>query len=385
MSHRYSLIIHHSITEVSESDWSALEDPQSPFCDWQFLRGLEASKSVGEATGWIPIYLTCWEEKILTGALFLYLKTNSYGEYIFDWSWADAARRAGIPYYPKLVSAVPFTPASCKKLLVSRDVTNPEKSREVKDLLVSTVRSLSKKLNAHSSHFLFISGEENALLEENGYLLRQSFQYHWKNKGYKNFEDFLGDLKSRKAKQIRKEREKIKAVEIESLTGSTLSAIHAAEFYQFYLSTIDGKNAIPYLSQDFFMRIFQTMNENILLLRAHKDGECIAAALYFFKGSHLYGRYWGSKNGMEFLHFEMCYYQGIDFAIKNNFQVFEAGAQGEHKIARGFLPTLTYSAHELEHPGLRAAIKEFVKQEQASIEETFKALEESNPYKSLTH
>ena len=380
MSKDYSPLLVRSISDVRKGDWSPLEDPQSPFADWEFLRSLEDGGCVGGATGWTPLYLTLWDGDALVGATFLYEKTNSYGEYIFDWSWAEAALRAGIRYYPKLASAIPFTPASCRKFLIHQD------RREEEEAIVAALLSRLRDLQGHfsSTHYYFTSAQENRYLREEAFLIRHSFQYHWENRGYARFKDFLHAFKSRKAKQVRKERGWVANLRISTSTGDELSAQAGADFFPFYLSTIEAKGAIPYLTREFFSLIFERLRHRILLIKAFDGEALVAQALYFYKGEKLFGRYWGSTREVEFLHFELCYYQGIEFAIKHGLSVFEAGAQGEHKIARGFLPTLTFSAHDFTSPGLKSAVAQFVEREKASIAETFKYLEEYSPFKSPT-
>jgi predicted N-acyltransferase len=375
VSAKPTIKIIYSINEIGQTQWRPIEDPTSPFADFEYLSSLEESKSVGGRSGWAPIYVTHWTQDTLTGAIILFAKTNSYGEYIFDWSWANAAIRAQIPYYPKLLSAIPFTPVSCKKFL-----THPEfNEAEISTSLLQTSIDLRASNNLASLNFLFTSSKENALLEKNNFLIRESFQYHWKNQGFENFEHFLKSFKTKKAKQVRKERAPMQALEITQLTGDQIKEQDGINFYQYYLSTIEDKGSMAYLTEDFFRLIFTRMRDRILLIKA---GD-YAQALFFFKGDKLFGRYWGATKQVEFLHFELCYYQGIDFAIKNKLKVFEAGAQGEHKIARGFIPTRTYSAHDFDHPGLKDAVAHFIKEEQASIQATFAYFDDHLPYASV--
>lgn len=364
----------YSINEIGRTNWRPLEDPHSPFADFEYLSSLEDSKSVGGRSGWSPIYVTQWTEDVLVGAVVLYAKTNSYGEYIFDWSWANAAIRAQIPYYPKLLSAIPFTPVSCRKFLTHPDF----KAEEISASLLKTCVDLRITNQLASLNFLFTSPEENVLLGSKDFLIRESFQYHWKNQNFESFEDFLKLFKTKKAKQVRKERSPMQALAITQSTGDELTEEDGIRFYQFYLSTIEDKGSMAYLTEDFFRLIFSRMRDRILLIKA---GD-YAQALFFYKGNKLFGRYWGATKQVEFLHFELCYYQGIEFAIKKRLNIFEAGAQGEHKIARGFIPTRTYSAHDFDNPGLKDAVERFIQEERANIDETFVYFADHLPYAS---
>lgn len=377
----HRLVSYSTLSEIDPLKWKQIEDPHSPFADWDFLYALEEAQCVGPGTGWTPLYLTLWKGDVLRAASFLYVKENSYGEYIFDWSWADASMKAGIPYYPKLTSAIPFTPASCHKFLLDPNCTESEK-QILRTLLLKEATHIQERFSLSSQHYLFIAEEEKITFSNEGFLIRESFQYHWKNHDYQKFEDFLNDLKSRKTKQIKKERAAVSHLETKIITGSELSAALAFEFYEYYLTTIEDKKAIPYLTLGFFQLIFGRMKDRIILVTATLENKCRAQALFFSKGDNLYGRYWGANTEIPNLHFELCYYQGIDLAISLKKKVFEAGAQGEHKIARGFSPTLTFSAHNFAHSGLKSAVKRFIEEEKGSIKETFQYLNEFLPFKN---
>jgi uncharacterized protein len=366
-----------SISEISQEDWSRVEDAQSPFSDWDFLKSLEDSQSIGGHSGWRPAYLTAWLDGQLIGAVVVYEKNHSYGEYIFDWSWADASIRAGIPYYPKLLCAVPFTPASCKKFLLADG-----QQEDLKDLLYHSVRDFRLRQKLHSIQFLFTTERENAFLEKKGFAIRESFQYRWKNEGYRDFDSFLGKLKSRKAKQIRKERRELNDIKVDVVSGKSLTASAGAEFYEYYLSTVEDKDSHAYLTKDFFVLIFERMADRIVLMKAFDNGDCIAQALFFKKGSRLFGRYWGTSSRREFLHFELCYYRGIDLAIREGLEIFESGAQGEHKIPRGFRPTITYSAHDFADQELKEAIRKFISREKAMVERQIEHLNGFLPFRA---
>jgi len=364
-----------SLEKVSKDTWQRLCPPDFPFSEYEFLTALELSGSVGEQAGWVPQYLVDSQ-----GASFLYVKNNSYGEYIFDWAWADAYHRHGVAYFPKVVSAIPFTPATGPKLLFS-----PGADREaVAGRLLQAAKRKTEEENASSLHYLFLTREELPFFGREEFLIRHSFQYHWKNREYGSFDDFLSALKSRKRKQILKERREAKGngINIIRLSGESLKPEHAEIFHGFYLSTVEKMGASAYLGLDFFRRVFETMRNEIVLILAEERGQAVAGALYFEKGHSLFGRYWGASKELPYLHFELCYYQPIEYAIAKGLKVVEAGAQGEHKVARGFLPELTYSAHWIRHPAFREAIGRFIDEEKLAIASHFAAWEEHSPYHS---
>ena len=370
-----------SIEGVDEVAWRALEPPDFPFFDFEFLRALERSGSIGGASGWSPIYIVCKDKGRILGTLCLYLKTNSYGEYIFDWGWAQAYRQHGLPYYPKLVAAVPFTPATGPKLLV-----RPNADRvEVTHALLDAAQELGEERRVSSSHALFLPEEELEEFEERGFAVRHSLQFHWRNRGYDAFSDYLDALEGKRRRQVTRERRQLRdeGLEIERLTGEALSPEHAAMMYRFYTSTLDRKWGVPYLTRSFFDEVFRRMGDRILLVLARdaEAGRPVAGALNFFKGQALYGRYWGASEERRNLHFELCYYQAIEFAIERRLALFEAGAQGEHKLARGFLPSLTYSAHAIHHPGFRRAIERYIAEEKEMLAEDVAMYNRHAPYK----
>ena len=363
-----------------EKYWPDLEDENSPFTDYRFLDALEDSGSLGERTGWFPHYLCCMLDGQIISVYILFAKTNSYGEYIFDWDWANAYQRYGLPYYPKLVSAIPFTPATTSKFLV--------KHGENRDLCFDKTLELLESLEERFSsiHQLFIPKDEVPQWQKCKFLRRLSHQYHWHNRGYEDFDSFLCELKGKKAKEIRRERRKISEypeLEIKRLTGDSIEAHHAEAFYGFYLTTLDKKRAIPYLTQEFFSKVFNSMKDNILLTVAQNSGGLCAASLCFFKGDKLFGRYWGAKENEKHLHFELCYYQPIEFALERKFTSFEAGAQGSHKIQRGFIPSWTYSTHKIMHPEFASGIRSYIEQENQMMEEVFAEDCRRQPFKSI--
>ncbi len=362
---------------IAKADWQRVEAADFPFADYDYLAALETSGAAVPATGWQPEHLTAWHNETLLGALPLYAKNHSYGEYIFDWAWAQAFDRHRVPYYPKLSSAIPFTPATGPKLLFSPNV---DREAVAAALLTETKR---KAESFSSLHFLFLSPEEVPYFEREGFLIRHSFQYHWRNQNYRTFDEFLNRLKPRKRKAIVKERSELAAqgLSIEMLKGDEITPEHAEIFYQCYLSTIQKMGAIAYLNLAFYQNIFVTMRDRLVLILAKNKELPIAAALFYEKGKTLYGRYWGALEEVKHLHFELCYYRAIEYAIDRGLTLFEAGAQGEHKLARGFLPEITFSAHWIRHDGFRAAITNFVDEERQAIQNYLSGV--SSPYADL--
>lgn len=367
-----------SIDEIGQAAWDRLAPADFPFASYAYLQALETSGSVGKGTGWEPVYLGVVHDGRTVGLSYLYRKTDSYGEYIFDWSWAQAYHRHGVPYFPKLTSAVPFTPATGPKLLIEQGASADETAH----LLVAEARMLMREAGASSLHYLFLTPDEAKSFEREGMLLRHSYQYHWRNRGFADFAGFLAALRPKKARQIRREREQLKesGVQVRLLTGESLFPEHADLFYRFYLTTIDKMGAIPYLKQAFFRTVFRTMRDQVMLLLAEDGDGPVAGALFYRQGKNLYGRYWGAVKEVRNLHFELCYYRAIEWAIAEGIELFEAGAQGEHKVARGFLPALTYSAHEFVHPAFREAIRQFIEDEQAGIAQLFAEMADSSPF-----
>jgi uncharacterized protein len=360
-----------SVNDIADEEWDQWSHSASPFIQKPFFSNLERSGSIGPETGWTPLYF-----KEPDGVLYSFVKTHSYGEYIFDWQWADAYQRYQKPYYPKLTSMIPFTPVSSPHLLTK------ENNSTCTDRLLSAYHDFYESHELHSSHFLFLQSQEISLLLKRGYLIRDSFQYHFVNEEFTSFENFLQQLKGRKAKAIRKERV-LPGITIHALSGSELRQEHAEEMYQLYLQTISEKNAIDYLKRDFFNLTFSNMRENILYVRAELSGQLAAGAIFFFDQERLYGRYWGSRVVLPNLHFELCYYQGIEFCIKNKLKVFEAGAQGEHKISRGFRPVKTFSAHHFKDPIFHQVIANFIQKERQQINILMDDLCSLLPFKSV--
>ncbi len=371
-----------SIEHVGAAAWREVESPDFPFFDFEFLRALERSGSVGRGTGWQPVYLICRDAERVEGALCLYLKTDSYGEYIFDWEWAMAYREHGMAYYPKLTAAVPFTPATGPKLLVRPGLDETGAGR-VKTALLDEAERLGDERRVSSTHALFVPGDELPEFSGRGFMERHSLQFHWHNRGYEEFDDYLAALSSKRRRQIARERRQLdEDLRIERLTGDELKPEHAEIMHLLYLSTSDRKWGVPYLQDGFFEEAFETMRDRILLVLVRDgSGVPVAGALNFFKGDTLFGRYWGSFEERRNLHFELCYYQAIQFAIERGMRLFEAGAQGHHKHARGFVPVVTYSAHEIRHPAFRDAIGRFLETERELVAETVTEYDLHDPYK----
>lgn len=357
--------------ELSQVTWPDL-GPTSPFIDRRFFEALTLSHSVGEEAGWIPLYFTDSESGAM---LYSFVKGHSYGEYIFDWNWAEAYSRHSLAYYPKLTSMIPLTPSTQPHFLM-RDF-----DASVARRLLQQLEEFYQTHSCSSLHFLFVTESERDFLKDEGYLLRESFQYHFVNERFLSFSHFLSTLKAKKAKTITQERS-FPELRIERVTGESLTREHAREMYQFYLSTISKKQSYAYLREEFFLSVFESMKDKILYVRALLGDEAIAGSLFFFDQEKLYGRYWGARIERANLHFELCYYQGIDFCIENKLKVFEAGAQGEHKIPRGFRPVRTYSAHKIKHPGFAQAISGFIDAEKKHVASAIDELSRRLPFRS---
>lgn len=372
-----------SITDVEPAAWDGLDHGPSPFLRHGFLRALEESGSIGgrgrRRSGWTPVYLLCERAGTLLGAIAAFVKDHSYGEYIFDWGWANAAERAGIRYYPKLVIAAPATPATGNRILLA-----PEAPPEVTQVLLGTVRALADDADCSSIHVLFCTEAEQQVLAGAGYFPRKTLQFHWKNRSYGSFDDFLGQLKSRKRKQLRKERQRAQAA-IESLhwvEGCELTEKQLDDLDRFYRTTTANHYGREYLRPGFFHLLAKYLPDAMRMVEVTAGGRRIAGALFLETPHALYGRYWGADTHVDLLHFETAYYAGIDRAIERKLPLFEAGAQGEHKLLRGFEPSPTYSAHWIRHPGLAAAIEEYTRREAAALDQELAEIAKFGPYRS---
>jgi uncharacterized protein len=346
---------------IDVDQWNALARGCSPFLRHEFLCALEQSGSVATSTGWTPCHLQVRSSGRLIAAMPLYLKRHSYGEYVFDWSWADAYQRYGQRYYPKLLTAIPFTPSRSPRILVDNSAPLPE----LAGFITAAVRRYADSVNASSWHILFPETSQAAALAQQGLILREACQFHWHNRGYRDFGDFLQTLSSRKRKNLRKERADVasQGIVFEKIQGTEITAEHWKVFYRFYQNTYMVRGQQGYLTPDFFDQVAASMPENIMLLLARYKSEYVAGALFFHDHQALYGRYWGCDADYHNLHFETCYYQGIDYCIENQLQLFDAGAQGEHKLRRGFEPTTTVSCHWIKDLAFANAIKEFCREE----------------------
>jgi predicted N-acyltransferase len=361
--------------DIGRAAWNACAGIEHPFTRYEFFDALEASGSATARTGWRPLHLVVERGGAVEGILPLYLKNHSQGEYVFDHAWADALERAGGDYYPKLQASVPFTPATGRRFLTLNDAARAA--------LLAAGRTAVKELEASSLHVTFLTEEEWRAAGDAGYLLRTDQQFHWENRGYTSFDQFLAELSSSKRKNLRKEREAVReaGVELDWLTGRDLTEAHWDAFFAFYMDTGGRKWGHPYLTREFFSRAGASMADQILLVMARRDGRHIAGALNFFGGGTIYGRNWGCSEFVPFLHFETCYYQAIEFAIARGLAKVEAGAQGAHKLLRGYLPAPTYSAHYVAHPGLRRAVDDYLARERAAIAAHIEELAAHGPFR----
>ena len=382
-----SIKVVNSISELNRNEWDrcavyhsndGLDKIEDPFTSYDFLNALEKSRSVGENTGWLPYHLAAISKNKLVGAAPLYVKSNSQGEYIFDHNWAHAFERAGGRYYPKLQISIPFTPVTGRRLLVSKNAPSHTAA-----LLLQSAIALCKQNKLSSLHTTFCNRQEFELGQQLGMLGRVSQQFHWLNDGYSNFSDFLNALSSRKRKNINKERSKANDFggHIEILTGKEIKKDHWNCFWDFYQDTGRKKWGTPYLTRQFFNQIHETMRSKILLILARKQGKYIAGALNFIGSDTLFGRYWGCVEDHPFLHFEICYYRAIEFAIANGLKKVEAGAQGEHKIARGYVPTETFSLHWIGEESFSKAVEEYLISEKNAVKQDIKTLSHFTPFK----
>jgi len=375
MSDALTVHLTQSVTALDRADWDACAGPDNPFVSYDFLSILEESGSVGPGTGWSPAPITIQDaDGAIVAAAPAYLKGHSQGEYVFDHGWADAWERAGGQYYPKLQIAAPFSPVPGPRLLL-RDATNGAS-------LIAGVEAVVDQNKLSSAHATFIAPEECELYRAAGWLIRQGSQFHWANQDYGSFDDFLACLSSRHRKDLRKERAKAQAgLDIRHLTDSAIEERHWDAFWQFYQDTGSRKWGQPYLTREFFSLLGERMADKVLLIMAFRDDQPIAGALNLIGGQALYGRYWGCCEDVPFLHFELCYYQAIDAAIARGLGRVEAGAQGEHKLSRGYRPVPTFSAHYIPHPDFRRAVADFVKREAAAIAREREWLDERAPFK----
>lgn len=369
-----------SLSEIDSIAWDALvgiQAERNPFLSYAFLHTLHETGCAAPRTGWQPQYLTLWQNETLHAALPLYVKHHSYGEYVFDWAWADAYRRNGLAYYPKLLSAIPFTPVTGSRLLARDSAAGTA--------LIEALLMLQEENGLSSTHLLFLPEEQAAVLENAGFMLRSGIQFHWMNAGYRDFEEFLDALDRKKRKNIRAERRKVReaGVSFRRIRGRDATEADWRFFKRCYDHTYAAHYSTPYLNLGFFLRIGREMPDNILLIVAERDGKPIASSLVMHDERTLYGRYWGAIEDIPCLHFETAYYQPLEFCIAQGIERFEGGAQGEHKMARGFLPEKTYSAHWLAHPAFADAIEHYLAHEAGSIDTYIDELAERTPFRAI--
>lgn len=371
-----------SLAAVPAAQWNALVPDRQPFLCHEFLLALERNDCVGSRTGWLPRHIVCCDARQqLLGATPLYLKDNSYGEFVFDWNWADAYRRLGLAYYPKLVSAVPFTPATGPRLLLAPAAEALR--REAAGALIERAVEEARRHAYSSIHWLFTTDADMQALLGRGLLRRLGYQFHWQNQGYRDFADFLATLTSKKRKNINRERRRVAeaGIELQVLHGHEVSEAQWHAFHTFYCDTFHRLGGVPTLTLAFFQEIAATLGGQIILVLAWDGRRTVAGALSLRSEHTLYGRHWGCRAAYDSLHFETCYYQGIEYCIRHHLQRFEPGAQGEHKIFRGFLPVPTQSAHWIGHPGLRRAVADFLERETAAVNDYASALAQHSPYR----
>lgn len=370
-----------AIAEVTEASWNILANPverdYDPFISHQFLHALEKSGSVGESSGWLPCHLLAeTTQGEIVGAVPLYLKSHSQGEYVFDHGWAAAYENAGGQYYPKLQSCIPFTPVTGARILAAEP--------NIREQLILAIQEVTNRFGASSAHITFPNAQDANELTNDGWLKRNDLQFHFSNQGYENYDAFLANLTSRKRKAIRKEREKANQnIQIFALTGDEVQAEHWDAFYQFYLDTGARKWGQPYLNRQFFDLLHQNMSQHILLIMAKNEDQWIAGALNFIGGDCLYGRYWGCVANYDSLHFELCYHRAIEAAIELGLSRIEAGAQGSHKIARGYLPVITSSFHFIPDPGFASAVQNFLSEERAAVKQQQLEYLAMSPYRQV--
>ena len=373
----------HTLAEVDAADWNAVANPpglpNDPFLSWEFLEAMESTGCAVSERGWAPHHLLLEAPgRGLIGAMPLYLKAHSQGEFVFDHSWADAYERAGGNYYPKLLSAVPFTPVTGRRRLVK---PGPDETRIANALLAGAVQ-IADQNGLSSLHVNFLTEAEAFSMEAAGLMIRTDQQFHWLNDGYESFDDFLAVLSSAKRKNLRKERLKAQeGLTFRHITGEEITEAVWDAFYEFYIDTGSRKWGSPYLNRETFSLLSERMADKLLLIFAEEDGIPIAGAMNVIGGDRLLGRYWGTIDPRPMLHFETCYYQAIDFAIERGLKTVEAGAQGGHKLARGYVPVTTYSAHWIAHEGLAAAIDDYLERERAAVDRESAFLRDRTPFK----
>lgn len=370
--------IYSKIIEIGKEIWDNLNDG-NPFTSYDYLNALEETNCLGAHNGWQVSHISISQDDEIIGVCPLYLKYHSQGEYVFDYSWAEAFENAGGQYYPKLLCAIPFTPVQGLRILA--------KNKDVENAIIDALKAICINNNISSVHINFPEPLQANTFEENGYLIRKDLQFWWENQDYNDFDDFLSRLSSSRRKSIKRERREVHTIiSIKTIMGDEINESHMDKLYEFICDTYARKwgNGTPYLTREFFSNILQNMRDKIVLFFAYKDERPIAGAINFIGDDVLYGRQWGCIEDIDFLHFELCYYQAIEFAIKHKIKRVEAGTQGQHKLARGYLPNPVYSAHYIANQGFRNAIADFLKRETKAIDNHINELiETQSPFKSM--
>ncbi len=371
--------VNNSISDIPQDQWNELAGETCPFLQHQFLNQAEQTNCVSSASGWSPRHLTIYEHTALRAAMPLYEKSHSWGEFVFDSAWANAYQQTGLSYYPKLVSALPFTPVPSRRLLL-RDPNDAEAAAA----LLQAALSLARQSNCSSLHILFPTAEEIPWLEEAGLLIRKDCQFHWHNHNYRNFDDFLTTFTAAKRKKVRRDRRRVAedGITFRRISGTDADRATWALVYRLISTTFKIRGSMPYFNESFFVHIAEQIPDSILIVLAEIGSQAIAAAVFFENKDCLYGRYWGADGRYNSLHFETCYYQGIDYCIESGKKYFEPGTQGEHKVSRGFIPVSTWSAHWLAHPQFSAAIGKYLDAEGKHVDRYMHAIDAHTPYKT---
>ena len=367
-----------SLSEINPADWNRIAGSSSPFIQHEFLIALERNACL-DPYGWYSQHCVLYDGDQLVAMMPMYVKDNSYGEFVFDWAWADAYQRSGLAYYPKLVTAIPYTPATGPRILVADEKKYPEYAKALTERAIKHAESI----NASSLHWLFTDKRDTDFLRAQGHSLRLGCQFQWQNQSYKNFDDFLSHLSSSKRKKIKRERRQVSDQDIDITIhhGDEMNDELWTTYHNFYINTFERKSGMATLSLDFFKELGQTMPRNVVIVFAKFQQRYVASAFNLRDQTALYGRHWGCSQDFHSLHFEACYYQGLEYCIDNGLHRFEPGAQGEHKISRGFLPTATWSAHWIAHPEFSQVVKNYTEHEQLGMQEYIAGLTEHSPYK----
>ncbi len=377
----FNVAVYDSIKHIDRDRYNPIVDRENPFLEYEFLEALEISGCVGIGTSWIPGHIVVYDERKIIGALTFYVRFDSYGEYIFDWEWAQAFENAGLQYFPKVVVAIPFTPANGSRIVVHPDYAY----EEVVPIIVTRLVEFCEKERISSVHFLFLTEKEQGFLERLGFLTRKTHQYHWKNRGYKSFDDFLGDMRSNRKKQIRKERTRLSeaGLNISIIEKDDIKRRHMDAMWEFYSDTTSRKWGRPYLNREFFNLMFENFRHRLVLVLATDEDGAVGGTFNVVKNNRLFGRYWGSIRYYKNLHFECCYYKLIDYSIANKIDTFEAGAQGEHKFLRGFVAAPTYSSHFIINREANEAIKKYLSSERNYMTRLIEDYNRISPLKYL--